>query len=235
MSLQYIKEIKENTKIDILIPAAGMGKRMKSYGPKPLIKIKNKTCIFDNQLRIIKKVFGDSANIVIVCGFQSEMLMNKIPNNAIAIENERYEETNVTRSIGMGLRACKKDVLIIYGDLVFNESCLKSMNYNRSSILTGKNIMQKSEVGCIINNKNKAEHLMYDLENKWGQITFFKGKELKLLKDYCWNQENYNKLGFESINYIINNGGSFVSCQNNNNRAIDIDSSKDLEKIKEIL
>ena len=29
----------------IIIPAAGMGRRMKSYGPKPLIKIGNLTII----------------------------------------------------------------------------------------------------------------------------------------------------------------------------------------------
>ena len=31
--------------ISVIIPAAGMGRRMKSYGPKPLIKIGNSTII----------------------------------------------------------------------------------------------------------------------------------------------------------------------------------------------
>jgi hypothetical protein len=41
--------------------------------------------------------------------------------------------------------------------------------------------------------------------------------------------------GFEAINEIINNGGKFVMCGSNKAKAIDIDSSKDLEKVKEIV
>ena len=35
--------------ISIIIPAAGVGRRMKSYGPKPLIKVGNST-IIKNQI-----------------------------------------------------------------------------------------------------------------------------------------------------------------------------------------
>ena len=69
MASTYIKKISEPTEIDIIIPCAGLGKRMKSYGPKPLIKIKDNKTILDNQLKIIKKFFPNP-NIIMVCGFK---------------------------------------------------------------------------------------------------------------------------------------------------------------------
>jgi len=234
MSIKYIKNIDEKTPIDILIPAAGLGKRMKSYGPKPLIKIKKNFSILENQIKIFQKLLPNST-IIIVCGFQSEILMDRCPEGIIKIENERYEETNVVRSLGMGLRACTKDVLICYGDLVFNEECIENMNLNKSSVFTGKDIMKDGEVGCIVNSKGKIENMMYDLDNKWGQILFLKGKELKMFKEACWNPENYNMFGFEAINKVIEQGGDIIACSNEKAKVIDIDSSKDLEKVSNIL
>lgn len=234
MTIKYIKNINEHEEIDVIIPAAGIGKRMKSYGPKPLIKINNDLTIIENQLNIINRVLPNS-NIILVCGFEANYLMNKVPDDIIKVENENYEQTNVVRSIGMGLRAARRNVLIIYGDLVFNRECLESMNYSKSSILCGNNIMKDSEVGCIENAKGKIENLMYDLENKWGQIMFLRGKELQLFKNICWNTDNNNMFGFEAINAIISRGGSIRSCGNEKTKIVDIDTSKDLEKVKDIL
>lgn len=234
MSLKYIKDINKLNDIDIIIPSAGIGKRMKSFGPKSLIGIKPNLNILQNQLNIINKIFPTS-NIILVCGFEAKTLMDNSPSNIIKIENEKYETTNVVRSIGMGLRASSKEVLIIYGDLVFNETCLKVMNYNKSSILVGNDIMNESEVGCIFNKTNYIENMMYDLPCKWGQMIFLKDRELSIFKEICWNPNNYNMFGFEAINLAINNGANFFACQNNKAKVIDVDSSKDLTRISDII
>ena len=57
-------------KINVIIPAAGIGRRMKSYGPKPLIKIGNST-IIKNQINLLQTYIPD-INIVLVCGFKAE-------------------------------------------------------------------------------------------------------------------------------------------------------------------
>lgn len=234
MSIKYIKNINQKTPIDVVIPAAGLGKRMKSYGPKPLIKLKNGCRIIDNQLKIIKSIIPN-ANIILVCGFEAISLMNNTPSDIIKVENEHYETTNVVRSIGMGLRACQRDVLILYGDLVFNSETIENMNFNKSSLFASPNIMKNSEVGCIVNNKGKVENLMYDLDNKWGQIIFLKSRELDIFKKICWNPDNYNMFGFEAINEMVSNGGVISACSDDDARIIDIDSSKDLEKVREII
>jgi len=234
MSIKYIKNINQKTPIDIVIPAAGLGKRMKSYGPKPLIKLKDGSRIIDNQLRIIQSVIPN-ANIILVCGFEAITLMNNTPSDIIKVENEHYDSTNVVRSIGMGLRACQRDVLVLYGDLVFNSEVIENMNFNKSSLFASNDIMKNSEVGCIVNNKGKVENLMYDLEHKWGQLIFLKGRELNIFKKICWNPENYNMFGFEAINELIANGGVISACSSDDAKIIDIDSSKDLEKVKEVI
>ena len=188
--------------IDIIIPAAGMGRRMKSYGPKPLIKIGNST-IIKNQISLLRS-YIDHTNIVLVCGFQANLLMNQTPSDIIKVENERYNETNVARSIGIGLRTISNSarLVVVYGDLVFNSEAIKNLSFDYSSIIVTNKYMGNNEVGCVIN-KKKLCNLMYDLPNKWGQIAIFIGKELELLKELCWDDKNNNKFGFEIINLII--------------------------------
>jgi len=219
---------------EIIIPAAGMGKRMKSYGPKALIQLKNPhNTILSNQLNIIKKLFR-TYTIILICGFEHEKIMNYVPSNIITIENERYEQTNVVRSIGIGLRATRgNQVLIIYGDLVFNLQAL-NCNFDESCMIVDHDTMSKDEVGCIIQNGH-VRNISYDLDNKWGQITYLTGKELSVFKQFCWNVDNENKFGFEGLNHIINNGGKLKAIKPKNGKIIDVDKSSDIIKAKDII
>ena len=222
--------------VSVIIPAAGMGRRMKSYGPKPLIKIGNST-IIKNQVSLLKSYIPNS-NIILVCGFRAEKLMNETPSHILKVENELYEQTNVVRSIAMGLRIsgdCSK-VMVVYGDLVFNSETLRSISFKESSIIVTDSTMGVDEVGCIIDESDQTlTNLMYDLPEKWGQISVFVNKELELLKQLCWDEKNNTKFGFEIINLILEKGGKFKCVQNSKIKIVDIDSSKDIPRAKEIL
>jgi len=226
--------MKDTERLNIIIPAAGMGRRMKSYGPKALIKIGSSTVI-NNQISILKTYFPD-CYITLVCGFKASTLMDETPNYILKVENENYQNTNVARSIGMGLRVLSNSskVIIIYGDLVFNAETIKSISLDKSSIVITNQTMGEDEVGCVIDDQ-ELRNLMYDLPIKWGQISIFVGKELNLLKRICWNEKNKTKFGFEVINEIIQQGGKFQCIQNDSIKIIDIDNSKDIQKAKEIL
>ena len=95
--------------------------------------------------------------------------------------------------------------------------------------------MSERETGCILSNKGYVENMMYDLPKKWGQIVFLKGRELDLFKEICWSPQNYNMFGFEAINSSINMGGKFLGASNSKVDIIDIDTSKDLDKVKDII
>jgi UDP-N-acetylglucosamine pyrophosphorylase len=46
-----IKQDDSNTDLSIIIPAAGVGYRMKSYGPKALIEVSKNTSIIEKQIK----------------------------------------------------------------------------------------------------------------------------------------------------------------------------------------
>jgi hypothetical protein len=73
-----------------------------------------------------------------------------------------------------------------------------------------------------------VEHALFDLPNKWAQIAYFTGKELDLLKKFCWNRDHSNKFGFEALNYIVEKGGKLYISQHKESRATDIDKPEDI-------
>ncbi len=227
----------QNTyKYSIVIPAAGQGLRMKSYGAKPLIRLTPDLNIIQNQLNIIAKKFR-YYEVILIVGFQAYRVINQTPQDIIKIENERYEETNVCRSIGIGLKAATTNrVLIMYGDVVINEQALNTkFNKGSSLIIDSSNTMTSNEVGCTINNSGYIEQLMYDLPNKWAQIGFFVDKELEMLKQITYNPDNEKLYGFEAINEIINLGGKFRAISPEGIKANDIDCSKDIPIAQSII
>ena len=240
MSSRHIRKIKKPlrsvTDLDIIIPAAGLGKRMKSYGPKALINIKYGQRIIDRQLYLIDSYF-EEYNIVLVCGFEADKLMENSPDNIIKVENESYDSTNVARSIGIGLRSLPSTerVLIINGDLVFTENAITSMKYDTSCVFISNDSMDDGEVGCIVNSRGNLEHLMYDLPTKWCQIVYLQGKELSEMKKIVWSRRNKKMFTFEVINKIIERGGIFKCIEDPSVRVIDVDTSKDIKKAKEII
>jgi choline kinase len=232
---KYIAKISRPRKheYEIIIPSAGMGKRMKSYGPKCLINLHNNYTIFKHQLNIITSLF-EKFTLIVVCGFESHRVINSLPSNTIIVENERYTETNVVRSIGLGLNATRgNNVIIVYGDLVFNRDAL-NFDFEKSCMIIDNKTMSDEEVGCVISN-GLVQNITYDLPNKWGQIVYLTGKELKFFKTYCGNKENHTKFGFEAINYVINRGGRFEAVVSKKTKIIDVDKASDLEKARQII
>ena len=200
-------------KCSIIIPAAGMGRRMRSYGPKSLIKITAQKTIIQNQLEIIKENFV-SPEIILVCGFEAEKLMRNTPEDIIKVENESYEDTN---------------------DLVFNPETIKNLKLNSSCLVVdSSDTMNEDEVGCNISN-NYIEQMLPDIENKWAQIAFLIGEELSLFKKVAWDKDKSHYFGFEAINEVIGKGGRFKSVSPSGMKITDVDSSKDLSVAREIL
>ncbi len=220
-------------KYSIIIPAAGQGQRMKSYGAKPLIKLGDKTLI-QHQLDRIKKAFTQY-KVTVVTGFQSTKVEKNLPKGIDHIENPYYEHTNVAYSISLGMsRAETENVLIIYGDLAFNRAALKLPLMGESLIsIDTSGQMKKDEVGCVVHN-NLVTNMMYGLPLKWGQMMFLTGKELKLWKEIVTSQDCSKWYGFEVLNEIINRGGSLRAFTPKNAVSTDIDTSKDIERARKI-
>lgn len=233
-SVRHIASTKlpnKKEKYTIVIPAAGQGSRMLTYGPKSMIKLNNNATVLSRQIEMIDKIVN-IYDIILVIGFQADKIRNKIPDYLTCIINQDYEKNNVVASIGLGLAKVKTDkVIVMYGDLVFNQAMLEAPMSYESMLLLGN--MKTDEIGCTIDN-NYVKQLCYDLPNKWAQIMFLTGKELELISSLSREPINKNMYGFEIINEAINKGGKFKAFAPKNGKIIDIDSSKDIIAAKRI-
>ena len=213
----------------VIIPAAGMGRRMKSYGAKPLLQVNQET-LLRRQVRIIKSVV-QNPEFVIVCGFQCDKVMDACPVDFIKLENERYDSTNVARSLSIALRAVpSKRVLIVNGDLVFDKCILQEMDFSQSCISLCTDPDKDTEVGCVVDQEGNLTNMMYDLPHKWNQILYLQDKELEEFKKQCFNRKNSKMFCFEIINKVISKGHKVKCFSHRSGKVIDIDTSKDLVK-----
>lgn len=229
VNIHSINQEKYTDPLSFIIPCAGVGKRMKSYGLKSLISIGTES-IIARQIRLIKSYFANP-QIVVVCGFEASKLMNSLDQDICLVENTDYDNSNITKSISIGLRAATfYNTFIIHGDLVFSQDIFENLKFNNSFTFTSDK-MNEREVGCNIN--SNLEYIMYDLPNKWGQITYFNKKDTKILQRLCFDPGNHHKFFFEIVNIMIDKGSKIKIAKNCN--ITDIDKHSDLEVTKQIL
>lgn len=219
--------------LSIIIPAAGMGRRMKSYGPKPLIELNEKHTVISRQQYILQREFP-TAEIIVVVGYEADSVIRGLRPGVKPVENEMFETTNVVRSIGMGLRiANHKKVLIVYGDLVFNSAAIRIIGGQSVAVVDSRKQIGDDEVGVTVVD-GRITQFAYDLETKWAQIVYLTGRELEIFKGIVWNRDNSRWFGFEALNKVVGGGGSIRAIEPKNMKVAEIDTSKDIENARQI-
>lgn len=222
--------------LSVIIPAAGLGRRMKSYGPKSLISLGNGELLINRQLDIIHTLYP-SAEIIVVLGFEADKVYSILPSYVKTVENEFYDETNVSRSLSMAVRVANKNnkLLIVYGDLVFNKETLENMSLDTSSVIVDtKGQILEEEVGITIIN-NYASQFAYGLPTKWTHIVLLTHKELELFKRFILNKNYKKHYGFEILNMILEADGRLKAIEPKNMNITEIDTSKDIIRAYEML
>lgn len=220
--------------ISVVIPAAGAGRRMKSYGPKSLLPLSPGRTVIRRQIDTIRHVWP-GVDIVVVVGFDADKVIKTLPDGVRVVENERYEDTSVVRSITMGLRATTSPhCLVLYGDLVFNRATIASLPVNRSSVVVdSKGQLPSTEVG-ITTDDGLAVHFDYGLTSKWCSIAMLYGRELSLFKHLGGGRERQKLMGWELLNLIIDRGGELHAHEDPKMEVVEIDSGKDLPRAKKV-
>ena len=219
-------DVKKTVKPDnicVVILAAGIGARIKSYEPRSLLKIRDRTLI-EHQITTINSCFHEP-EIICVVGYDSQRVIKKIKDNARIIENQLYLNTNTSESLRLALNNTHKNgVLFMHGDLLFNPETI-NVDYNKSFVLVdNRNQLEKKEVGLTVEN-GKASIFSYGLECKWCQIAYITGKELRIARQLFLKFEDQHKklLSFEILNKIIDQGGSFNCYEPEDMRIFEID------------
>ncbi len=232
------KQTKTNDELAIIIPAAGAGYRMKSHGPKCLLKFRESN-ILNRQIGSIRGYYPN-AEIIVVVGFQADSVYREIRSDNIRfVENERYEETNVAHSISLGVRAATEDnLIIIYGDLLFNNVTIKNLVHDTScAVVDSTGHMDGDEIGLTITDDEFISHFAYSLTTKWGQILYINYRDRETFKNIVCDRSNEKLFGFEILNELLDNDIRIKAIGHPQSIIVDIDDIKDLEKairIKEL-
>ena len=119
-----------------LILAAGTGTRMESTTPKCLLNLDG-TSIIEYQLECFKE-FGIN-DIVMVVGFNSDMIKERVGTNVKYVSNLNYKTTNNLYSIWEARDSINDDFVCVYSDLLFHKEILRRC------------INSKNNVCCFVN------------------------------------------------------------------------------------
>lgn len=110
--------------LQTVILAAGMGSRLGRSLPKPLTELSDGRTIMAQQHDNIRAAFGDDARITTVVGYRAETVVEAFPD-VDYVYNERYDQTNTSKSLLRALKATGKGgVLWMNGDVVFDPRIL---------------------------------------------------------------------------------------------------------------
>jgi choline kinase len=108
----------------IVILAAGMGSRLGRSLPKPLTELGDGRSIMQQQMDNIHQAFGRDVTVTTVVGYKLEHIVEAFPDNTY-VYNERYDQTNTSKSLLRALQASKDGgVLWMNGDVVFDPEAL---------------------------------------------------------------------------------------------------------------
>lgn len=232
--------------LDIIIPAAGLGSRMKTQGPKSCMLL-GKYNLLNMQLDILQNIYP-KANIIVVVGFEKEKVQEFLQQwrkfrvvgnkDVKLVWNSSFKETNVAYSIGLANKYTKsKKVLIVYGDLFFNEetfSKIDLLNENQSGLLLDeKDSMDIDEVG-IEETNDYVKQLAYKNSKKWAQIALLTKEDADEFARLAMIKRNTRMFSFEIFNKMIESGRSFKIYHNHEMKVVDIDDREDLDKARKV-
>ena len=227
---KHVRKIKDKIpQSQIVILAAGIGSRTKSYEPRCLLKYNGKV-LLDNQMEILSNKFIGS-EISIVCGFDYQRIMKRVGKKARIVENQSYENTNSGESLKLAVNNSIYDsVLFLHGDLYLSSDLFNNVKFDRSFLLVDNlNKFEEKEVGVTVVN-DQATVLSYSLSTKWCQIAFITGNEMNILRRLLARQDFNTKylLTFEILNKIIEMGGAFHCYDIGSSFIKEIDNLKDI-------
>ncbi|MBR6770473.1 MAG: phosphocholine cytidylyltransferase family protein [Lachnospiraceae bacterium] len=124
-----------------LILNSGMGSRMEKYTqdtPKCMVSLLDGKTIIERQLELLVAVGVQEA--VITTGFLADKLRSFVesletPMKVSFVHNDRYDSTNYIYSMYLAGDCLEGDILLLHGDLVFEQSILEEMLAQKQSCM----------------------------------------------------------------------------------------------------
>lgn len=193
--------------MQLIILASGRGSRLKKLTekvPKCLIKVKSKP-IIDYTLENFKK-FNQT---IILTGYKSALINKKYPKLK-KIKNNKYLSTNMVCSLFCAKQFIQEDIVVSYGDIIFDEKIIDKMikfNYshlplNKEWLSLWKKRMSEKKINSDAENlsikKNKVISVGEKIIYKRPKLQFMGLIKLKY-KDFIKLHKYYKKLNNPKI------------------------------------
>lgn len=232
----------------VIILNSGIGKRMGDLtknNTKCLLKLNGET-ILGRQLKILKE--NNLKNIIITTGPFEEKIISyckiNFPELKIKyINNPVYDKTNYIHSIYLIKEKIESDILLLHGDLVFDEKIIKKIINKKESCSfikrDNKTISKKDFKALIKENKIKKISTKIEGENTHDFMPLYKFKKedfnLWMSEIEKFIEQGNNKCYAEdALNEILNEIKLFY-IEYNKELFMEIDDINDLEKVKNLL
>lgn len=188
----------------VIILAAGQGTRLRPLTdnrPKCMVEIHGRS-ILERQLDTMHACGIQDTDITIIAGYRGDLLQDKFANTEInIIVNEDYEKTNMVCSLmcARELMETQEDVLISYGDIIYNEGVLKKILAvdEASSVIVDDGWYSYWSERCE-NPLDDAETLMFD-ENDYLTEIGQKTTELEKVQSQYIGLMRFRREGLKSL------------------------------------
>ncbi|MGM0607779.1 MAG: sugar phosphate nucleotidyltransferase [Candidatus Muiribacteriota bacterium] len=225
---------------------SGLGKRMGKLTedkPKCLVNIKDKETILLRQIKMLENA-GIKDFLITTGPFEEKIKKHLKEFNNINIEyvnNPDYENTNYIYSILLAKEKIKQDILLLHGDLVFEQKVLKQLlsSEKKNAVLVDKdnlNLPQKDFKAEIKN--NRILKIGIDLLGKdcFFMIPFYKLSK-EFIKEWIKEMENFEKnnnlkvYAENALNEILENLELLPEFYENK-LCMEVDDIEDLNRLK---
>lgn len=182
-----------------IILAAGEGKRVKQLtkeNPKCMIKLFGKT-LLEHQIEIFRK--NKVTDIVIVTGYKSESIN---VSDVKIYRNDRYDSTNMVETLFCAKKELDSDVIVSYGDILFEDKTLKKLLESKNDIsvvidkkwedywkIRFENPLEDAETLILDSHGNIQEigqkpNSVNEIQGQYIGLMMFKGNGLEAMKKF---------------------------------------------------
>ena len=230
-----------------LILNSGLGHRMgdvtKTH-PKCMTEIEKNETILSRQLKLLSRI--GIRDVVMTTGYFDKVLIDycrslDLPLNFTFVKNPIYATTNYIYSIYCARNELKDDIVLLHGDVVFDESVLRDIVNNKSSCMKVSSTIYLPEkdfkavvkdgrvykVGIEFFDSAMEAQALYKLNKKDWEIW------LKEIISFCENGNT--KVYAENAFNQVSDKCEIYALDVKDRLCTEIDTPEDLAKVKEML
>lgn len=228
--------------LQTVILAAGMGSRLGRSLPKPLTELSDGRTIMRQQHDNIRAAFGSTARITTVVGYRAETIIDAFPH-VDYVHNERYDQTNTSKSLLRALKATGKGgVLWMNGDVVFDPRVLGRaialIERDQSFVTVNTAKVSDEEVKYTVDAEGFIKELSKTVKRGIGEavgINYISSTDKRALIAQLGrvDDQDYFERGLELA--IVENGLLLEPLDISDLYAVEVDFAEDLERANQFV